>query len=179
MHRAKSLIVLLLSLLLLGLTSAPASAEILFSISADIPVSYKFSNGNFSDAKASGLLTKIRLPIGIGLGLESYSVEARYLSTFDAELDVTMVDFFYNVPLPVVAVVVGGGIGTGKFELVGQTANYDDPTFWQLFASVGYNIAVFDFHVGYYMVRGELSGSGLASEDLDANMFTIGAKIGF
>lgn len=173
----------MLASFIFAITFKPASAQVLFSIAADIPVSYSFSNSNLSDESASGLLTKVTLPFGFGFGLESYEVTGDFQSpTTEFEFDVTMIDVFYALPVPALNVQVGGGIGIGKFEVVsgGTTTEYDDPFLWQLFVSVGYPFAgIFDVHVGFYRIRGEAEASGLAKVSLDSNMFTLGARIGF
>lgn len=171
---------IMLSATFLAVAAKPASAEILFSISADIPAVYSFSDSKLSDESASGLLTKIRLPLGIGFGMESYTVKGKYASTTSFEYDVTMIDIFYGLPVPAVSVNVGIGFGAAKFELVGSGLNFDDPFVRQFFVSVGLPLAViFDVHVGYYITRAKASASGISDISLDSNMFTIGAKIGF
>ena len=161
----------------------PVSAQILFSIAADIPVSYSFGNSDLGDESASGLLTKVTLPFGIGFGFESYEVTGTYQSTTTKfEFDVAMIDIFYGLPVPALNVQVGVGLGTGKFETVAgsNTTEYEDPMLWQLFLSVGYPFAgIFDVHLGYYRIRGEAKASGLSTISLKSNMFTLGARIGF
>ena len=164
-----------------AITIKPASAQVLFSIAADIPVLYSFSNSDLGDESASGLLTKVTLPLGFGFGFETYEVTGNYAATTtEFEFDVAMIDIFYSLPVPVLNVQVGLGVGTAKFERVGTNINYDDPMLWQYFVSLGYPfLGIFDVHLGYYLIRGEAEASGSATIDLDSNMVTIGAKIGF
>lgn len=173
----------MLASFIFAITFKPASAQVLFSIAADIPVSYSFSNSDLSDESASGLLTKVTLPFGIGFGLETYEVTGNFQSTTtNFEFDVAMIDIFYGLPVPVLNVQVGFGLGVAKFETKTgvTTTEYDDPFLWQVFVSVGYPFAgIFDVHVGFYRIRGEAEASGLAKVSLDSNMFTLGARIGF
>lgn len=173
----------MLASFIFAITFKPASAQVLFSIAADIPVSYAFSDSRLSDESASGLLTKVTLPFGIGFGLETYEVTGDFGSaSTNFEFDVAMIDIFYSLPVPVLNVQVGFGLGTGKFETTSgaATTEYDDPFLTQLFISLGYPfLGIFDVHLGFYRIRGEAEASGQTTISLNANMFTLGARIGF
>ena len=178
----RKFLVPMLAVLFFAVTFKPASAQLLFSIAADIPVSYSFSDSNLSNESASGLLTKVTLPFGLGFGFESYEVTGNYASTNTFEFDVAMIDIFFGLPVPVLNVQVGFGVGIAKFEtaLNGVTTEYDDPVLTQLFASLGYPfLGIFDVHLGYYRIRGEAKASGVSTIGLNSNMFTLGARIGF
>ncbi|MEE8434332.1 MAG: hypothetical protein V3S64_06040 [bacterium] len=176
----RKILIPMLAVFFLAVTLKPASAQVLFSIAADVPVSYSFSNADLGDESASGLLTKVTLPFGLGFGFESYEVTGKYTATTNFEFDVAMIDIFYGLPVPVLNVQVGVGVGIAKFELVGTSTNFDDPMLTQLFLSVGYPFAgIFDVHFGYYRIRGEAEASGISTISLNSNMFTLGARIGF
>ena len=177
----RKILIPMLAAFVFAITVKPASAQLLFSLAADIPVSYTFGASDLGDESASGLLTKVTLPLGFGFGFESYEVTGKYTPTSsNFEFDVAMIDIFIGLPVPVLNVQVGFGVGIAKFELVGTSFNFDDPMLTQLFASVGYPFAgIFDVHLGYYRIRGEAKASGVSTISLNSNMFTLGARIGF
>jgi len=163
----------------------PAMADTL-SVSVDIPVVYSFSDGNLQDASASGILIGVQLPLFANLGLESYQVSGQAqlpapLSPAPFEYDVLMVDLFLELPFPAANLVLGAGLGQGKFDTVPASGAFGTATLTQLFFSLGIPFAgVFDGHVGYHRIFGEADIVGSSSKvNLDAGMATAGVKLGF
>ena len=167
------------AVLLLVSFAAGASAQ---SVSADIPIVYMFDEQTLDDEKVSGIKLAVSLPFLLGFGLESYKVTGKF-TTVPADFDyqVTFFDVFVDIPFPVANLVLGGGVGKGEFDLVPATGGFDDATLAQLFVSLGIPFAaIFDVHVGYHLIRGESDVQGATSPlDLDADMATIGLKVGF
>lgn len=170
--------VLLGALLLFG--ALPAWADTL-SVSADIPVVYSFSESNLKSPSASGVLVGLSLPTLLGIGAESYKVKGQVASlSTDYEYKVTMVDLYLHVPFPAGNLVVGAGMGKGRFATVPASNAYPDASLKQVYFSVGVPFGgVFDAHVSYHVVRGDTNIPYSQKINLDAQMATIGLKVGF
>ena len=142
------------------------------------------SDSTLSNEDVSGAKISLTFPLlFFGIGLESYGVEGTMgggSTTFD--YDVTMMDIYLDIaPMPFFNLVLGAGIGKGEFAISPASATYSDPTLTQVFFSLGYPFAgIFDAHLGYHVIKGSSdptpSGNAL---DLDANMVTLGMKVGF
>jgi len=174
------------AVLLLVSFAAGASADLL-SVSVDVPVVYTFDEQLLDDESASGIKVAISFPFLLGFGLEGYKVTGKDTGTTDPgtttdfQYDVAFFDVFVDIPFPVANLVLGGGVGRGKFNLVPATGKFEDATLTQLFVSLGIPFAaIFDAHVGYHVIRGESDIQGATSPlNLDAEMATIGLKVGF
>ncbi len=167
------------AVLLLVSFAAVASAQ---SVSADIPIVYTFDEVALDGEKVSGIKLAVSLPFLLGFGLESYKVTGN-ITTVPADFDyqVTFFDVFLDIPFPVANLVLGGGVGKGEFDVVPASGSFDDATLVQLFVSLGIPFAaIFDAHVGYHVIRGESDNQVTTSPlNLDAEMATIGLKVGF
>ncbi|MEE8434331.1 MAG: hypothetical protein V3S64_06035 [bacterium] len=64
------------SALILSVSALPVSAELLFSISLDVPVSYDMENPDISNEDISGVKVLVSLPFFLGIGYEDYEVTA-------------------------------------------------------------------------------------------------------
>lgn len=162
--------------------AAPARAQL--AVSADIPIFYEFDEDGFQDASASGIKVGLTLPFLIGIGAESYNVDGKVQSLPAAipyEYQVTMLDLFLDIPFPAANLVVGGGIGRGEFEAPATGVTFEDAALTQGFFSIGIPFALlFDAHVSYHRIFGEADAPGLTKPlNLDAEMATVGIKIGF
>lgn len=167
---------------LLGLAAAPAWADAL-SVSGDIPIVYQFSEPNLKSPSASGVLVGLSLPGLVGVGAESYKVKGQVASlSTDYEYKVTMVDLYADLPFPGGNLVVGGGLGKGRFATVPASAAYPDASLKQVYFSVGVPFGgVFDAHVSYHIIRGDTNIPYTVGKkvNLDASMATAGIKVGF
>ncbi|MCH9045247.1 MAG: hypothetical protein IIA40_03975 [SAR324 cluster bacterium] len=172
------------AVLLLVSFAAGASAQ---SVSVDIPIVYTFDEQLLDDESASGIKVAISFPFLLGFGLEGYKVTGKDTGTTDPgtttdfQYDVAFFDVFVDIPFPVANLVLGGGVGKGEFDLVSAPGGFNDATLTQLFVSLGIPFAaIFDAHVGYHVIRGESDIQGATSPlNLDAEMATIGLKVGF
>ncbi|HKI99948.1 MAG TPA: hypothetical protein VKB51_15845 [bacterium] len=153
-----------------------------FSVSVDTPVSYKFNESALNADKASGVIVGVSLPFLIGIGGESYKVTGTVPGTGNSlENKVTMVDVYFDAPVPVINLRLGAGVGKGEFDTPAGAGAFDTATMTQLFVNVGIPFAeVFDVHVGYHAISGKAKekASGLDAS-VGAKMFTVGLKVGF
>ncbi len=180
---------LLKGLLLVGLSVwavTPARADT-FSVSLDVPVSYTYKDSTLHDAKASGAIVGLSLPFLVGFGFEAYTVKAQAgaAPATDFENKVQMLDVFLNLPVPVVNIRLGAGVGTASLSVPSQpTQQFDKGTLTQGYLDVGIPIAVvFDVHLGYHAISGKVKDKTLPGPnpdvDVGAKMWTLGVKVGF
>lgn len=165
------------------LFAGAAQADV-FSVSADVPIAYSFSEGGSAD-EVSGYKLGVSLPFLVGFGVEEYTATLKS-NGVKSERNFSFIDLFFNLPVPLVNIALGYGFGTASVDQTPATTGltYEDADVNQYFLSVGYPFAgVFDVHLGYHVV----SGSGDVKQDntkigetkLDGNMVSLGVKVGF
>lgn len=154
------------------------SAEVLFSISLDVPVSYDMENPDIANEDISGFKALVSLPFFLGIGYEAYEVTGLGGST-PIIYDVKFYDLF--VTIPVIEVLIGAGVGKGQLDSDPATNAFEEADLKQFFLSYGISFGVFfDIHLAYHVISGEAVGTGSNSiESVDAKMWTAGIKVGF
>ena len=138
-----------------------------FSLSVGIPMSQTItgkqagkSYGNAPD-KTSGYFLAVHL--SIGLGMDSYTTKFKtgpgncngcWGVGGDAGLKTNMTNIFYQLPVPVVNLIIGLGKGTTeydcKYSFGDCSAFYDKGSATQWYTSIGMPIIpFFDIHLSY------------------------------
>ena len=147
------------------LYSTPSFA--LVSVSVGMPMSQAItgklagkSYGNAPD-KTSGYFLGVSF-LSIGLGIDSYTTKFKtgdcngcWEAEVDAGLKTNMTNIFYQLPVPVVNLIIG--LGTGTTEYVGKTDDgqdfsdlFDKGSASQWYTSIGMPlIPLFDIHLSY------------------------------
>jgi hypothetical protein len=119
------------------------------------------SFGNVPD-KTGGYFLGVSF-LSIGLGIDSYTTKfkthadgtyGKWEPKYDAGLKTNMTNIFYQLPVPVVNLIIG--LGTGTTEYVGTSEGKDFSNFFdkgsatQWYASIGMPlIPFFDIHLSY------------------------------
>ena len=181
--------------LALAAAVAAAPAAHALSISADVPLAYTFDEGDIDDGTVSGF----RVGVGFGLlgvGYNSYEATGDLGLEDDIVVKYQMLDVFFELPIPIVNIVVGAGAGTAEADdltnvtIEGANTNvtFDSATATMVFASVGFPILpLFDIHLGYHVIRAETDLEGKSggvvtfkdSIDLGGSLISVGARLGF
>ena len=137
-----------------------------FSISVGVPFSHSLTGKNTDGSEkkvksVSGFFIQAGLPLLPGLGIDKYTTKAKD-SVF--EFETNMYNLFYLLPIPIVNLTFGLGMGTtelkcpaGTFSAQGIAADcsgiYDKGSASQWYASVGIPIIpLFDMHLSYRSV---------------------------
>ena len=94
------------------LSSTPAFAE-LFSVSAGVPFSHSFANTEVESDGVSGFFLAAKLPIMVGVGIESYKTKIKGTTQ---KLATSMYDIFYQLPIPIVNLTLGLGMGSTELQ---------------------------------------------------------------
>lgn len=175
------------ALLALMLTFAPGRADALLSVSADLPLQYTFNDKDLGGAKSvSGIKLGLSLPFLLGLGYESYEVkDTDKVSSTDIKGAVNMFDLYVDLPIPIINVALGVGVGTAKTTVpASSSVTVSDATLTQYWASIGLPLfLIADIHVGYHVISGKgdvkSGGSKVDTLKYDGNMISLGVKVGF
>ena len=146
------------------LYSTPSFA-ISLSVGVPIGASIKGDDGSEVADGASGYFLGVQLPFGLGLGMDSHKTKLK--DTTDNNLETSMYNLYYQLPVPVVSLIVG--LGTGKQTLecstcaegtmysykedgtdYTQNIGYKPGSVTQWYTSIGFPIIpFFDIHLSY------------------------------
>ena len=135
------------------LYSTSAFAE-LFSVSAGIPFSHSFADTKVAESDGvSGFFLAGKLPILVGVGIESYKTKIKNSTT---TLATSMYDIFYQLPIPIVNLTLGLGMGSTELQC-GSCSIYDRGGATQWYTSVGIPIfPFFDVHLSLRRVSSKI-----------------------
>ena len=137
------------------LCSTPAFAE-LFSVSAGVPFSHSFANTKVESDGVSGFFLAAKLPIMVGVGIESYKTKIKGTTQ---KLATSMYDIFYQLPTPIVNLTLGLGMGSTELQC-GSCSTFDKGNATQWYTSVGIPILpFFDAHLSLRRVSSKIKKS--------------------
>ena len=140
--------------------STPSFAE-LFSVSAGVPFSHSFANTEVESDGVSGFFLAAKLPIMVGVGIESYKTKIKGTTQ---KLATSMYDIFYQLPIPIVNLTLGLGMGSTELQC-GSCSTFDKGSATQWYTSVGIPILpFFDAHLSLRRVSSKIK-TNAASED--------------
>ena len=147
------------------LYSTPSFA--LVSVSVGIPMSQaitgKIAGRSYGMApdKTGGYFLGVSF-LSFGLGIDSYTTkfktgtgQGEWPAQYDAGLKTNMTNIFYQLPVPIVNLIIGLGTGTTAYDCVtgdgkGCSAYYDKGSATQWYTSIGMPlIPLFDIHLSY------------------------------
>ena len=147
------------------LYSTPSFA--LVSVSVGIPMSqaitgtvggnasYDRTYGNAPD-KTGGYFLGVSF-LSFGLGIDSYTTKFKtgnctgcWGAGVDAGLKTSMTNLFYQLPVPIVNLIIGLGTGTQEYDCTVCSQFYDKGSASQWYTSIGMPIIpFFDIHLSY------------------------------
>ena len=181
------------------LYSTPSFA---FSLSVGVPVGSKITAGvdpwghkNEADG-TSGYFLGVQLPFGLGLGMDSHKTKLK--DTTDNNLETSMYNLYYQLPVPVVSLIVG--LGTGKQTLECSTCaegtmysykedgtdyteniGYKPGSVTQWYTSIGFPIIpFFDIHLSYRSITSKnIEYGGATKLDFSSTITGIGLAFNF
>ena len=178
------------------LYSTPSFA--LFSVSVGIPMSQTItgkesgkSYGNAPD-KTSGYFLAVQLPFALGFGIDSYTTKFKtgdcngcWDAKYAAGLKTNMTNIFYQLPVPIVNLIIG--LGTGTTEYVGTNTNgkdfsvyFDKGSATQWYTSIGIPlIPLFDIHLSYRSITAKNITSKYDGEKYDNSGSVTGIGLAF
>ena len=168
----------------------------LLNFSAGVPFSHsitgKSADGttNVTDG-TSGVFIQIGLPLLPGIGIDNYKTKLKQgdcTGCWDIpiNLSTTMYNLFYLLPIPIINLSVGAGIGTTEYRCgVVCVSTFEKGEASQWYASLGIPIIpLFDLHVSYRSISaknikwetGPYSGQ---KEDNSGSVIGVGVMFSF
>ena len=169
------------------LFSTQAFALINFSVG--VPLSHSMTGQFISgdDVESEGVcvtFVQIGVPILPGIGMDNYKTKIKCSGcSIELDLETTMYNLYYLLPIPIVNLTVGVGAGKTKFLCDGSDCNWQDGgNASQWYTSLGFPIIpLFDLHLSYRSVSSKIeitTGSSKGKED-DVGGNVMGLGIGF
>ena len=137
------------------LFSTQAFALINFSVG--VPLSHSFSKDLESDG-VSGTFIQIGIPILPGIGMDNIETK---LKDSDIKIATTMYNLYYLLPIPVINLTLGAGVGSTEIKCDTCSSYYDKGGAVQGYASLGFPIIpLFDLHLSYRSITTIVKGKG-------------------
>ena len=159
------------------LFSTQAFALINFSVG--VPLSHTFTKDIDSDG-VSGTFIQVGIPILPGIGMDS--LEAKIKDT-DTKVATTIYNLYYLLPIPVINLTLGAGVGSTEIKCDTCSSYYDKGGAVQGYASLGFPIIpLFDLHLSYRSITTKVKGKGSNEGnyvDLSGNVMGIGIMFNF
>ena len=165
------------------LYSTQAFALINFSVG--VPLSHTIT-GKYSDGTeiksdgVSGTFIQVGVPILPGIGIDSYKTK---LDDDVTELATMIYNLYYLLPIPIINLTLGAGVGSTELQCTACAAAYDKGSASQWYASFGMPIIpLFDLHLSYRSVSSKIkikSAGGGGEHDLSGNVMGLGIGFNF
>ena len=171
------------------LYSTPSFA---ISLSVGVPIGASIKNDAGTEVAdgACGYFLGVQLPFGLGLGMDSHKTKFKDDSTL--KVATSMYNLYYQLPVPVVSLILGLGTGNSKFEcadvfegdgdsVVSCDTAYDKGSATQWYTSVGFPIIpLFDIHLSYRSISSKNIKDKLwDKEKVDMNSTVTGIGFAF
>ena len=160
------------------LYSTPSFA---FSLSVGMPMDHTITDKTIHTAgydAPSGFLIGVQLPIAMGLGIDSYKTKLK--ETDDFKLGTDMYNIFYQLPIPVINLIIGLGFGNQALECDGCADVFDKGSATQWYTSIGMPlIPLFDIHLSYRSITSKNINIKASDTKLDFSGSVTGVGIAF
>ena len=156
------------------LSSTPAFAQ-LFTVSAGVPFSHSFADTEVAESDGvSGLFLAAKLPIMVGVGLDMYDTK---IKDSTITLRTAMYDIFYQLPIPIVNLTLGLGLGSTELQCE-SCSIYDKGTATQWYTSVGIPILpFFDAHLSLRSVSAKIKTNSVSGDVPKGTEYNLGGAV--
>ena len=155
----------------------------LINLSVGVPFSHTFTKEDDGGNKietdgVSGTFIQIGIPILPGIGMDNYETKVK---DSDTKIATTMYNLYYLLPIPVINLTFGVGVGNTEIKCETCSAIYEKGGATQFYASFGFPIIpLFDLHLSYRSVSSKVKGKGAnEGNDVDLGGNVMGLGIGF
>ena len=165
------------------LYSTQAFALVNFSVG--VPLSHtftgKYHNGNeVKSDGVSGAFIQVGVPMLPGIGIDSYKTKTKD-NTPTVEVATMIYNLYYLLPIPVINLTLGVGVGSTEFQCSYCATDFDKGSASQWYASFGMPIIpLFDLHLSYRSVSSKIkSKTGSTEHDFGGNVMGLGIGFNF
>ena len=162
------------------LYSTQAFALINFSVG--VPLSHTIT-GKYSDGTeiksegVSGTFIQVGVPMLPGIGIDSYKSK---LEDDVTELATMIYNLYYLLPIPIINLTLGAGVGSTELQCETCAASFDKGTANQWYVSFGMPIIpLFDLHLSYRSVSSKIKIISGGEHDLSGNVMGLGIGFNF
>ena len=156
----------------------------LINFSVGVPLSHTFTgkyNGG-DEVKSdgvSGYFIQVGVPILPGIGMDSYKTKLK--DNVDTDVETSIYNLYYLLPIPIINLTLGAGVGSTKIKCSGCDAYFDKGSATQVYASLGFPIIpLFDLHLSYRSVSSKIEyKNGSGEHDFGGNVMGLGIGFNF
>ena len=162
------------------LYSTPSFALINFSVG--VPMSHTITGKTYdgSEIKAkgvSGTFIQVGVPMLPGIGIDSYKTK---LDDDVTELATMIYNLYYLLPIPIINLTLGAGVGSTELQCETCAASLDKGTANQWYVSFGMPIIpLFDLHLSYRSVSSKIKIISGGEHDFSGNVMGLGIGFNF
>jgi len=156
----------------------------LLNFSVGVPLSHTFT-GKYSDGKevksdgVSGAFIQVGVPMLPGIGIDSYKTKLKD-QTPTIEVATMIYNLYYLLPIPIINLTLGVGVGSTELQCSTCSADYDKGTANQWYVSFGMPIIpLFDLHLSYRSVSSKIKIISGGEHDLSGNVMGLGIGFNF
>ena len=164
--------------------STQAFALINFSVGVPLSHTMTGKNNNGTDAESdgvSGYFIQVGIPILPGIGMDSYKTGLKGKPGEEAvDLETSIYNLYYLLPIPVINLTLGVGVGSTKMVCSYCDQNFDKGSATQMYASLGFPIIpLFDLHLSYRSVSSKVQIKSGGEHDFGGNVMGLGIGFNF
>ena len=164
------------------LYSTQAFALVNFSVG--VPLSHTFT-GKYQDGEevksdgVSGAFIQVGVPLLPGIGMDSYKTKLKDWSD-PTDLETTIYNLYYLLPIPVINLTLGAGVGSTEIKFSGSSEYFDKGSATQVYASLGFPIIpLFDLHLSYRSVSSKVKIKSGGEHDVGGSVMGLGIGFNF
>ena len=164
------------------LYSTPSFALLNFSVG--VPLSHTFTGKyhNGEEVKSdgvSGAFIQVGVPLLPGIGIDSYKTKTKD-NTPTVEVATMIYNLYYLLPIPIINLTLGAGVGSTEMQCGTCAASFDKGTANQWYVSFGMPIIpLFDLHLSYRSVSSKIKIISGGEHDLGGNVMGLGIGFNF
>ena len=129
----------------------------------------------------SGYFIQVGVPILPGIGMDSYKTKLKALPGEEqVELETSIYNLYYLLPIPVINLTFGAGVGSTKLICSYCDRVFDKGSATQVYASLGFPILpLFDLHLSYRSVSSKVKIKSGGEHDFGGNVMGLGIGFNF
>ena len=162
------------------LYSTQAFALINFSVGVPLSHTITGKNNDGNEIKTdgvSGAFIQVGVPMLPGIGIDSYKTK---LDDDVTELATMIYNLYYLLPIPIINLTLGAGVGSTELQCEYCAASLDKGTANQWYVSFGMPIIpLFDLHLSYRSVSSKIKIISGGEHDFSGNVMGLGIGFNF